>query len=60
MQTRETVSEMIQMLILSNKEFKIAISKMLKDLMENMDNVHEQMGYFSSETETVRKVKWKC
>lgn len=60
MQTRETVSEMIQMLILSNKEFKITISKMLKDLMENMDNVHEQMGYFSSEIETVRKVKWKC
>ena len=33
---------------------------MLKALVENMSNLHEQIKNFSGEIETLRRVKWKC
>lgn len=32
----------------------------LKDLVEKVDNIHEQMGHFSREMETIRKSQVKC
>lgn len=39
----------------SDKKFKITIIVMLKVLEENVDNMHEQMEYFSREIETERR-----
>lgn len=39
----------------SDKKFKITIIVMLKVLEENVDNIHEQMEYFSREIETERR-----
>ena len=39
---------------------KIIMINMLKILLENVDNMHEQVGNFSREVEIVRKSQWKC
>lgn len=44
---------MTQMLKLSFREFKITIT--LKDLMEKVNTMKDQMDIFSREVETVRK-----
>lgn len=51
--------DMNHLLEQSDKKFKITIIVMLKVLEENVDNMHEQMEYFSREIETERR-KWKC
>lgn len=37
------------------QELKITMINILRDLMENVDNIQEQMGYVSREMETLRK-----
>ena len=39
---------------------QIIMINMLKILLENVDNMHEQVGNFSREVEIVRKSQWKC
>lgn len=47
---------MAQILALSEKDFRIIMINMLKDLMEKVDNMHEQIRNFSKEMEAE---KWK-
>lgn len=44
---------------LSDREFKITISNMLKALVEKVDNTCDQKGNFSREM-AVTRIKWKC
>ena len=44
------------MLELPDRDFNITIINVLKDLMEQVNNMHEQMENFSRKMETVRKV----
>lgn len=54
---------MTQMLRLSEREFKIALTNMLKALMKKVDNIHEKMANFSIEMKTGKESmeihKWK-
>lgn len=51
----ELHSYMTQMLKLSDKEFKTTIINTLRDLMEKVDHVQDQMGNVSNKMETPRK-----
>lgn len=50
----------MQTLELSDKELKIIMINMLKGLMEKVDSMHNQMGNFSKEMETIRKNQQIC
>lgn len=42
-----TYSETIHVLEVSHRVFKTPMIKMLKDMVEKMDNIHEEVGNFS-------------
>lgn len=45
---------MAQMIELSaDRDFKIVLVVMLKDILENVGTIHEQMGNFNREIETI-------
>lgn len=41
--------KMDQMLVLSDRDFKINIVSILKDVVEKLDNMHKQLSDFSRE-----------
>lgn len=43
------------MLELSDQEFKVTIINVLRDLMDKIDSVQEQVGSVSGEMETLRR-----
>lgn len=43
------------MLELCDKSFKITMINLFKDLLEKIDNMHEQMGNFSRDMEIIGK-----
>ena len=55
-ETTEQDSDMTHLLEPSDKEFEITII-MLKALVENVDDMHEQMGNFSREMKTKKRKK---
>lgn len=57
--TEQDLNKM-QTLELSDKELKIIMINMLKGLMEKVDSMHNQMGNFSKEMETIRKNQQIC
>lgn len=46
---------MIQILELSDREMKESMINMLKDLVQKVDSLHDQMSNFSRDMETLRK-----
>ena len=36
------------------------MSNVFKNLVQQMDNTHEQMENVGRERETIKRVKWKC
>lgn len=40
---------------LLNRKFKTTVINILIDPLENVDNIHKQMGGFSRETETIEQ-----
>lgn len=46
---------MIQILELSDREIKESMINMLKDLVQKVDSLHDQMSNFSRDMETLRK-----
>lgn len=46
---------MIQILELSDGEIKESMINMLKDLVQKVDSLHDQMSNFSRDMETLRK-----
>lgn len=46
--------DMAQILLLSDGEFSVTMSNVLRPLMKNEDNMQEQMGKASREMETLR------
>ena len=54
-QASEPESDMAGMLELSNHEFKITMTNMLRTLMEKVDDIREHMCKVSREMEILRK-----
>lgn len=51
----ELDTEMAWMLALSERDIKRTMINMLKNLVEKMDNICEQIGIFSREKEAMKK-----
>lgn len=49
------LTDMIQILELSAREIKESMINMLKDLVQKVASLHDQMGNFSRDMETLRK-----
>lgn len=54
-QTAEPVSEMTEILVLLDKEFKITMINMLRAVKEKVRNMQKQMGNVDREMEALRK-----
>ena len=50
----------MQMLAISEREYKIIMISMTADTVGKVDNMHEKMEHFSKEVETTRKAERKC
>lgn len=50
----------MQMLAISERDNKIIMMNMTKDLVEKVNNMNEKIKNFSREAETIQKVKRKC
>lgn len=48
------------MLAISERDNKIIMMNMTKDLVEKVNNMNEKIKNFSREVETIQKVKRKC
>lgn len=47
------------MLAPSDKDIRVTMIKMLKELVEKVDSIHEQME-FQQRWKLHKRVKWKC
>lgn len=54
-QASELYLDMTQILELSDKEFKITMSNMVRALSGKLDNMQEEMGNVSEKKETLKK-----
>lgn len=59
-QSKEPVSEIIQVLEPSDRLFKITIIHILTDLAEKVENLHKQVGNCSREGKYKKRIKYKC
>lgn len=59
-QSKEPVLEIMQMLELSERLFKVTLIHILKDLGEKVENLQEQVGNFSRAGNYKTRIKYKC